>query len=111
MQKVRNEVNKTTIDLPRGLLYDKVLDAIAQYPKNIAIYADGKYFTYEELGRYVYVIQQALINKGVRQGDFVAIDLQKGIWQIAAVIGTLTAGGVYLPLDIEQPIARKKYYK
>ncbi|MFJ7916255.1 MULTISPECIES: amino acid adenylation domain-containing protein [unclassified Lysinibacillus] len=108
MQKIRNEVNKTTIDLPKGLLYDNVLDAIAQYAKNIAIYADGKYFTYEELGRYVYAIQQALINKGVRQGDFVAIDLQKGIWQIAAVIGTLTAGGVYLPLDIEQPIARKK---
>ncbi|WP_249662462.1 AMP-binding protein, partial [Lysinibacillus fusiformis] len=69
--------------------YDKVLDAITQYPKNRAVYADGKYFTYEELGRYVFAIQQALLKEGVQQGDFVAIDLPKGIWQIIAVLGTL----------------------
>ncbi|KUF36531.1 MULTISPECIES: non-ribosomal peptide synthetase [Lysinibacillus] len=108
MQKVRNEIKNTTVNLPKGLLYDKVLDAITQYPKNRAVYADGKYFTYEELGRYVFAIQQALLKEGVQQGDFVAIDLPKGIWQIAAVLGTLTAGCVYVPLEREQPIARKK---
>ena len=33
--------------------------------------------------------------------------LPKGIWQIAGVLGTLLAGGVYLPIDSKQPLQRR----
>lgn len=35
------------------------------------------------------------------------LDKEKGIWQIAGVLGTLLAGGVYLPIDSKQPLQRR----
>lgn len=51
-------------------------------------------------------LQEELIKRGVGKNDIVAIGVSRGIWQIAAVLATLTLGGIYLPIDIHQPAER-----
>lgn len=73
----------------------------------IALIAAEGTFSYKELGSYVAGIQNELCKSGFRKGDFVAISADKGMWQIAAVLAVLFSGGVYLPFDVSQPIARQ----
>lgn len=57
--------------------------------------------------QYVSAVQHTLLENGLKPGDSAAVMLPKGIWQIAGVLGTLLAGGVYLPIDSKQPLQRR----
>ncbi|MEJ8668137.1 amino acid adenylation domain-containing protein [Streptomyces sp. MS1.AVA.1] len=49
----------------------------------------------------------ALVERGVRSGDTVAVSLPKGPDQLTAVLGVLAAGAAYVPIGVEQPAARR----
>ena len=78
-----------------------------KYPSKIALCSNGKEYTYKELGEYATSVKKELLRKNIKTADIVAIELKKGIWQIASVLGVLLAGGTYLPVDIGQPRNRK----
>ena len=52
----------------------------------------------------VYDIQK---KEGVGKGDIVGVDISKGVWKIASVLGILFAEALYVPLDTNQPLKRK----
>lgn len=105
--KVRKSVNKTEKDLPDKMLHEGFYNCLQNCPDEIALIAAEGTFSYKELGSYVAGIQNELCKSGFRKGDFVAISADKGMWQIAAVLAVLFSGGVYLPFDVSQPIARQ----
>lgn len=107
VKETRLRRNGTVAKVERKLLYDGFCENVKNKPKAIALCAEGRHFTYQELANCVESVQQALLNKGLKTGDIVCISLEKGLWQIAAALGVLIAGGVYLPLDISQPQSRK----
>ena len=47
-------------------------------------------------------------NCGTKMGDIVGVDISKGVWQIASVLGILFAEALYVPLDTNQPLKRKE---
>ncbi|GAA0077057.1 hypothetical protein UT300005_14350 [Clostridium sp. CTA-5] len=106
-EKTRKKVNKTDKVINECLLQQGFLKQVQNRPDAIALISEGKSYTYKELAEYVSSIQQGLIDNNCKKGDFVGIVLEKGVWQIAAVLGTLLTGGVYLPIDASQPIARQ----
>jgi amino acid adenylation domain-containing protein len=71
-----------------------------------AIRGDGAPLTYAALDAWANRIAHALVAAGVALGDRVAIACRRGPAQIAAAVGALRAGGVYVPLDPAQPTAR-----
>ncbi|MSC55531.1 AMP-binding protein [[Eubacterium] rectale] len=105
--KVRKSVNKTEKDLPDKMLHEGFYNCLQNCPDEIALIAAEGTFSYKKLGSYVAGIQNELCKSGFRKGDFVAISADKGMWQIAAVLAVLFSGGVYLPFDVSQPIARQ----
>lgn len=105
--KVRKSVNKTEKDLPDKMLHEGFYNCLQNCSDEIALIAAEGTFSYKELGSYVAGIQNELCKSGFRKGDFVAISADKGMWQIAAVLAVLFSGGVYLPFDVSQPIARQ----
>ncbi|MGO5092390.1 amino acid adenylation domain-containing protein [Clostridium sp. LCP25S3_F10] len=107
-KEIRSEINNHTLEFDEKMLYDKILGNIKNKADNKALYADGKYITYRELGEYSLAIQKSLLENNIKAGDNVCIALPKGVWQIGAVLGTLFAGCVYIPIDINQPLARKE---
>jgi amino acid adenylation domain-containing protein len=65
--------------------------------------------TYAELNGYANRIARHLIGRGVRPRARVAICMQRGIRQIAAVLGVVKAGAAYVPLDPEYPVERLRF--
>ena len=50
-----------------------------------------------------------LISKGVIPGSFVGLMIDRSIEMIVAILSSLKAGGVYCPIDLNNPTDRKKY--
>lgn len=105
--EVRNHVNKTESDLPEKMIHEGFYNCMKHCPDAIALITSEGTFSYKELGTYVAGIQNELLKVGFCKGDFVAVSADKGMWQIASVLAVLFSGGVYLPFDVSQPIARQ----
>jgi amino acid adenylation domain-containing protein len=68
--------------------------------KRLAIVTEDGCVTYEELNQLANRIAGALVANGHRHGQTVGILIEQGILQIAAILGSLKAGGIYVPLDL-----------
>ncbi len=107
VRATRKLINNTAAPIPAGLLQDGFCVRVEHCPDAPALVSEGRQFTYQELADHAVAVQQALMQKGCKKGDRVAVVLEKGLWQIAAVLGILLAGGVYVPIDVSQPQARR----
>lgn len=107
-QRARRElVNATAAEVPRELLHEPVLRTALREPGRPALWSAGRWMTYGELAGRAHALAEALTGAGCRPRDLVAIVLDKGWEQVVGVLGTLIAGGVYLPLDTNQPLGRR----
>ncbi|MFB7658192.1 MULTISPECIES: AMP-binding protein, partial [unclassified Streptomyces] len=67
--------------------------------------ADGS-ATFAELDRLSNRVANRLIREGVRIEDRVAVLMDRSVASVAAVLGVIKAGGVYVPLDDRLPAER-----
>ncbi len=102
----RDRVNDTAAPLPHGLLHDGVVARAVRDPGRIAVTGSGS-LTYGELLERASGVARALREAGHSPGEIVAVVMDKGVEQVVAVLGTLLAGGVYLPVDTGQPPVRR----
>ncbi len=103
---IRRKVNNTSDIIPEGLLYDGFIRNVAENSEKTALISKDREYSYRELADYAMTIKNKL--DGIEKGELVAVNLEKGMWQIASVLGIMFAGGTYLPLDISQPTERKE---
>lgn len=106
-RNTRKQINDTAVALPAGRLHDGFHERARHQPEAIAIIDTQGPVSYGELLQQARAVAQALLDSGCRPGDLVAIALDKTRYQIAAVLGVLWIGAAYLPLDTEQPQARR----
>ncbi len=107
VKATRESVNNTVAPMPEGLLPDGFYKNVKNRPDAPALFGEGRYLTYRELADYAGAVRQALSDRGCKKGNLVAVILEKGVWQIASVLGILFAGCVYLPVDASQPLTRQ----
>jgi pyochelin synthetase len=107
VKSTRESINSTATPISKGLLQDGFCNTVKHHPDALALVSGGQKFTYQELGDYAVSVQQALLKEGCKKGDIVVVSLDKGVWQVASVLGILLAGGAYLPIDISEPQARR----
>ncbi|KAH6670809.1 nonribosomal peptide synthase [Halenospora varia] len=81
--------------------------AVAQ-PLAPAVCAWDGEFTYSELRSHSSTFAQYLATKGVGRESFVAICMDKSAWVIVVMLGTLMAGGAFVPLDPAAPSSRHR---
>ena len=103
----RRTANATQARLPDGLLHDRVLAQARRTPDRIAVTGTTGTLTYQELVARSASVAQAAREAGCGPRDVVAIMLEKGCDQPVAVLGVLLAGAAYLPVDTDQPPARR----
>ena len=75
-------------------------------PHKTAVEFSHDIVTYGELNAYANQIAHALISRGVRPGDLVALYLNKSPRLYAAMLGILKAGAGYVPVDPRFPLER-----
>ncbi|MCZ7437580.1 amino acid adenylation domain-containing protein [Micromonospora sp. WMMC241] len=105
---VRERVNDTAGELPVGLLHEGFFGWAAREPGRTAVCGDGVSVSYGELAERSLRLAGALVRAGVGVGDAVGVRLPKGVDQIVAVLAVLAAGGVYVPVGVDQPAARRE---
>ncbi|MBZ6227763.1 non-ribosomal peptide synthetase [Streptomyces olivaceus] len=103
----RAAANATAGPLPDALLHEPLLDRARTTPDAIAVRTPETALTYRQLAHRAGGVAEALTASGLRPGEPVAVWTDKGWEQVVAVLGTLIAGGAYLPVDTAQPPARR----
>ncbi|MET8801055.1 amino acid adenylation domain-containing protein, partial [Nocardia sp. NPDC004568] len=103
--------NETVRELEPAATLVSLLDAtVAATPDAIALVdADGAQITYAELGARVNRLARYLISVGVGPQDRVGLGLRRSVDLVVAMYAVATAGGVYVPVDPDQPAERTGY--
>lgn len=103
----RDAVNHTAKALPEGVLHSGFYETLRRTPQKRALVSNGQDFTYADLGARVVAVQKALLEGGCGPDSLVAVIQPKSVMQVASVLGVLFAGGAYLPIDMNEPPARR----
>lgn len=91
------------------LLQQLLIETAQKYPQKDAVVYDQQALSYQELDEQSNKLARSLIKEGVKRGDRVGIYMNKSIPSIVSIFGVMKAGGVYVPLDAQAPLARISY--
>lgn len=102
--------NETSTEFPEpGLLPDLIQRQVERTPEAVAVTFEGQRLTYDELNSRANQLAHYLRGLGVGPEKLVGVCLERGLDMIVGVIGTLKAGGAYLPMDPTYPPERLEF--
>ncbi|MBP5973795.1 amino acid adenylation domain-containing protein [Brasilonema sp. CT11] len=81
-------------------------EQVAKNPQALAVVYDNQQLTYQELNQQANKIAHHLQRLGVKQDIPVGICVERSLAAMIAILGTLKAGGVCVPLDPHYPPER-----
>ncbi|KAA2252813.1 amino acid adenylation domain-containing protein [Solihabitans fulvus] len=87
-----------------------VLASVARTPHAVAVLDGDHRWTYAELAERAGQWRAAILATGVRRGARAAVVVERGGETIAALLGVLSAGLTYLPIEPDLPAARARFY-
>jgi amino acid adenylation domain-containing protein len=89
-----------------GTIHGRFALQAARAPERRALVAGQTSMTYGELHQHANALAHRLQAAGVRVGDRVAILMDRSFDLVTAIVGTLYAGAVYVPIDRAYPRER-----
>ena len=78
-----------------------------KYPDNNALFVDGEYYSYRELGRYVMGTQN-LLDRADSGEPLIGIYAYRSLWMYTAILSILYKGKGYVPLNPILPHKKNK---
>ena len=106
-EQILTQWNQTTRPFPQERRIHQLFAEQAELsPDRIALTAENHHLSYRELNRRTNQLGRYLKEIGVGPETLVGVLLERSTMMMEAVLGTLKAGGAYLPLDPEYPIER-----
>ncbi|MES2948751.1 MAG: amino acid adenylation domain-containing protein [Pseudomonadota bacterium] len=106
-QDQRTIANATQSDVPLKTLHGLVAEQAQRWPDSVAVITESLRLSYGELHRHAYRLGSYLRLHGAHRNGLIAVSMEKGWEQIAAVLGVLHAGAAYLPIDPHLPQQRR----
>ncbi|MFJ8155134.1 amino acid adenylation domain-containing protein [Streptomyces sp. NPDC094468] len=92
--------------LPEQPFHELFSAQAARTPGALAVKYGDRECTYRELDQLASRIAHSLLKQGIATERVVAVNLQRSVEWVAAIIGVMRAGGVYLPVDPDWPADR-----
>ena len=77
-----------------------------QFPNDSAIFVDARSYTYGEFNGLCSAMCVLLKAHDIQKGDRVGIFTENNIYTYASLLGILSCGACYVPLDYNNPVAR-----
>ena len=102
--------NDTTAEFPGDLCIPEIVEQEAERrPDAIAIESGEDNITYAELNQRTNRIATRLREHGVGAESFVGVMLERSSDLVIALLATLKAGGVYVPINLSDPPLRSRF--
>ena len=105
----RQEVNATAVPVAELRLHDLFWATAREQPDRTAVIAADRHVTYGELQVAASSLSRTLRELGTRPNRLVAVAMDKGWEQAAAVLGVLHSGAAYVPIEADLPAERFQY--
>lgn len=106
-QQIFNVFNQTHSHYPKDKTIVQLLEEQAdRVPQQIALRCQDEQVTYQELNERANRLAHRLRQKGVGRNVLVGIIGERSVEMVIGIVGTLKAGGAYLPLDPKYPTER-----
>lgn len=102
----RIQANRTKWPVQNTLLHKPFYECAKRLSNKPAIITPERSLSYGELSEKSLSLAALLRNKGAKKNQSIAIFLEKGWEQIVAVLGVLSSGAAYLPIDPSLPTKR-----
>ncbi|MBF0318982.1 MAG: amino acid adenylation domain-containing protein [Nitrospirae bacterium] len=96
-------------DIDKKILHRVLERTAALYPGNTAIEYGGKSVSYKELNDCADNAAEALLSAGLLKEGIVGTFVESGPAYVAAIIGIMKAGGVFMPIGPDTPVNRIGY--
>ncbi|WP_458405069.1 amino acid adenylation domain-containing protein [Methanobrevibacter sp.] len=107
--KLLDEYNETEYQLDYDDILDAFNDNLSKYPDNKLVSFNDVSYTYAEGAFIADKIAEKLADLGIKAQDNVAFLTERCQNYMFAVLGILSAGAVYVPLDDKHPDERIKF--
>jgi pyochelin synthetase len=104
-----HDANATDAPVSDELMHTLFHKQVALQPEATAVIAADRTLNYQELYELSNQIGHRLQALGVQPNQLVAVVMEKGWQQVAAVMGILASGAAYLPVDPSLPEERFHY--
>lgn len=105
----RDAINSTGSTISDDLLHELFAARVQAQPNQIAVVTSQCRLTYRELFERSNQLGHRLRQLGTSPNQLVAVVMEKGWEQIVAVLGVLTSGAAYVPIDPGLPPERLLY--
>jgi amino acid adenylation domain-containing protein len=92
--------------LPDRRFHELFQDRVAAHPERVAAVCGDRRWTYRQLDSRANRLGHALLARGLRPEDVVAVVSERTLDWMAAVLAVFKAGGAYLPVEPHFPAAR-----
>lgn len=107
---LKDALDHTTVNYPAAeTITDLFQKQVHRTPDNIAVKFQSHELTYRQLDDRSSQLANTLVRLGVRSNDVVGLLTHRSHETIIAILSILKAGGGYMPIDAEYPIARQQY--
>lgn len=105
----RAAINNTAAEMSEALLQSLFAEQVKPHSEKTAVISSTRSLTYQELFDRSNQVGHRLRQLGVIPNRLVAVVMEKGWEQIVAVMGILSAGAAYVPIDPALPEERLFY--
>lgn len=92
--------------LPDARCHELFEERVRAHPDRVAAVHGARQVTYGELNARANRLARALVARGVRREDVVAVVTERNLDWLAAVLAVFKAGGGYLPIEPHFPVDR-----
>jgi amino acid adenylation domain-containing protein len=90
-------------------LFDYILEGSRLNPEHIAIVDHAYSVTYKELVSRIVNYASFLKEKGVKEGDFVPVIMERNISSLVSIYSVMYCGAAYIPIVPEYPVERIRH--
>ena len=100
LYSLNNTHRSYDLDVPVHKLFEQQVTLHGDLP---AVVYDGESLTYTQLNERANRLARALIDKGLRKEQFVAVYMERGLDLAVAIMAIFKSGGIYVPIDTKYP--------
>lgn len=108
--KAYHQINQNVVDYnAKQTMHEAFFETATKFPHKIALKSGNQSITFDELLKHSDSVAQLLVEQNINVGDYVAVYMTRSIQAVAAMLGVMKAGAIYVPLSPDNPIDRNKY--